>query len=303
MTYDLRAKLKRGENDRDWAIDDDYVQHNDSYSTWLRDLPEDLRITHLDDASPFLIPSHFVGNLHCLHYISLIIHHRPQLHVLLDTHDGAWKQQMVLCYAAVRNICRLHEAVTQSHGLLGLTYPNRGISSAIYTILTCIPLHLVKSRVDDMLGLDADLPQMAMNSLDPEVHGGTKALFVRHMRVLEQCVLIWRMPEIQTQVDTFRRILSADTNKPFELKPGWTFSSPAAAGPPGPWTSACDMMFQAPIGANYSTSAFALPTSAINWEHDIESPLSVGQAQPQASPSPGTDSEHVQQWNLGPTFE
>ena len=47
------------------------------------------------------------------------------------------------------------------------------------------------------------------------------------MRILEQCTAAWPMPEMQAQIDALREAFSADTSKPFMLKPSFPYNSPA----------------------------------------------------------------------------
>ena len=46
------------------------------------------------------------------------------------------------------------------------------------------------------------------------------------MRILEQCTPHWPMPEVHAQIDGLRVAFSADTSRPFELKPSFPFGSP-----------------------------------------------------------------------------
>jgi hypothetical protein len=47
------------------------------------------------------------------------------------------------------------------------------------------------------------------------------------MRILEQCMSHWPMPEMESQVNTLRVAFSADIDKPFELKPSFPYGSPS----------------------------------------------------------------------------
>jgi hypothetical protein len=49
------------------------------------------------------------------------------------------------------------------------------------------------------------------------------------MRVLETMAPSFPMPEMQQQVNSLRQAFSADTSKPFELKPTFPFGSPQVA--------------------------------------------------------------------------
>src|ERR1700712_2390782 len=49
------------------------------------------------------------------------------------------------------------------------------------------------------------------------------------MRILEKCTSSWPMPDMQQQIDALREAFSADTRKPFVLKPSFPYGSPVAA--------------------------------------------------------------------------
>ena len=137
----MYGKLRKKTSD--WALDPNFVGHNADFPIWLRELPEDMQIVYPQDGSPPWIPSHYVANMHCYHYLSVIMHFRPQLHAVSDSYDGIWKQHMISCYTAAKNLCRLQEAILKTYGLHGLLCMLRGISFTIYSILTCTMLHLV----------------------------------------------------------------------------------------------------------------------------------------------------------------
>ena len=67
---------------------------------------------------------------------------------------------------------------------------------------------------------------MAITSPDPELNLDAQDFFTRHMRILEQCTTSWPMPEMQAQIDALREAFSADTTKPFTLKPTFPYNSP-----------------------------------------------------------------------------
>jgi hypothetical protein len=54
------------------------------------------------------------------------------------------------------------------------------------------------------------------------------------MRVLEQCISAWRMPELEAQINTLRVAFSADVRKPFELKTSFRCGSPSEPYQPTP---------------------------------------------------------------------
>ena len=127
----------------DWALEPSFVAHNADYPAWLRQLPEDMQIVYPPNGSAPWIPSHYVANMHCYHYLGMIMHLRPQLHAVSDAYDSIWKQHMISCYSAAKNMCKLQEAVLKTYGLPGLLCMQRGISFTVYSVLTCTMLHLV----------------------------------------------------------------------------------------------------------------------------------------------------------------
>ena len=48
------------------------------------------------------------------------------------------------------------------------------------------------------------------------------------MRILEHCTSAWPNPEMQTQIDALREAFSADTSKPFQLRPSFPHGSPGS---------------------------------------------------------------------------
>ena len=76
--------------------------------------------------------------------------------------------------------------------------------------------------------------QIAITSPDPEFNSDAREFFTRHMRILERCSTAWPMPEIQAQIDSLKLAFSADTNRPFELKPSFPYGSPSEPYQPSP---------------------------------------------------------------------
>lgn len=76
--------------------------------------------------------------------------------------------------------------------------------------------------------------QIAITSPDPEFNSDAREFFTRHMRILERCSTAWPMPEIQAQIDSLRLAFSADTHRPFELKPSFPYGSPSEPYQPSP---------------------------------------------------------------------
>ncbi len=54
------------------------------------------------------------------------------------------------------------------------------------------------------------------------------------MRILEQCVSAWPMPEVEAQINALRVAFSANIDKPFELKPSFPYGSPSESYHPSP---------------------------------------------------------------------
>lgn len=54
------------------------------------------------------------------------------------------------------------------------------------------------------------------------------------MRILERCASSRAMPETKAQIDALREAFSADTSKPFELKPNFPYRSPSPNMQPSP---------------------------------------------------------------------
>ncbi|KAF2498297.1 hypothetical protein BU16DRAFT_548115 [Lophium mytilinum] len=291
-----RLRKKR----KDWALDPEFVQHNQNFPIWLRELPHDLQIAYPPDGSAPWIPSHFVANLHCYHLLSVIMHHRPQLHILSDSFDGSWKQHMIICYSAAKDMCKLQEAILKNYGLPGLLCMQRGISFTIYSVLTCTMLHLV-----------------AITSPDPELSGDAREFFVRHMRILETCTPSWPMPEMHEQVNTLRQAFSADTSKAFALKPSFPFGSPPpqsnssplstddAYRPRGPGPQS---PLEQPGQVHYHAHPITPPISASDSDPKTDSPvvqslamMAAGQRTPQTSNQ--IQMQEPVQWNPTRIFD
>ena len=139
----LYSKLHKTK--KDWALDPEFANHDLDFPKWLRELPRDLQIPLPPDGSAPYIPNTFIANMHCYHYLSAIMHHRPQIHSLEETADGGnWKQHILTCHDAAKRMCRIQESILQNYGLPGLLCMQRGMSFTIYCVLTCTMLHLVR---------------------------------------------------------------------------------------------------------------------------------------------------------------
>ena len=96
------------------------------------------------------------------------------------------------------------------------------------------------------------------------------------MRILESCMGAWPMPDMQKQVDSVREAFSADTRKPFVLKPSFPYGSPqstANATPPMshfrpalPRTASLDQQIDTQV--QHSQVSYA--------SHPITPPISAG---------------------------
>lgn len=195
---------------KDWGIDPEFQQLAKTITSYISDLPADLAIAFPADNSPPWLSSSFIGNLHAYHYLVIILYNRPQLSFLdPNTNRVEWKQHMLQSYNAAKALCRLQEAVVANFGLSGLQCMQRGFSFTVYAGLSCIVIHLV-----------------AIVSPDPDLNTDAREFFTRHMRIMEQVMEVWPMPELQTQIDTVREAFSADTRRPFVLKPSFPYGSP-----------------------------------------------------------------------------
>ncbi|KIH88085.1 C6 finger domain protein [Sporothrix brasiliensis 5110] len=222
----IYARIKRN---KDWGADPEFTRMNPLLHAWPNELPPDLAITFPADGTPPWIPSSFIGNMHSYYYLSILLLHRPQLQALPPSSpDGRWKQHMMVCYSSAKLLCRLEESILQSFGLNGLQNMQRGINFTIYSVLTCILVHLV-----------------ALTSPDPDFNTDAREYFTRHMRVLEKCMSSWPMADMQRQIDAMREAFSADVRKPFVLKPTFPYGSPSPSSshpsPPQQPTGASDV--------------------------------------------------------------
>ncbi|KAH7123954.1 hypothetical protein B0J11DRAFT_435570 [Dendryphion nanum] len=294
----MYGKLRKKTSD--WALDPSFVGHNADFPVWLRELPDDMQIIYPQDNSPPWIPSHYIANMHSYHHLGVIMHIRPQLHAVSDSYDGIWKQHMITCYTAAKNMCKLQEAVLKTYGLPGLLCMLRGINFTMYSVLTCTMLHLV-----------------AITCPDPDLNNDAREFFVRHMRILETCKHAWPMPEMQQQVDNLRQAFSADITKPFELKPTFPFGSPQVTTQGSPMSNqgsyrsrlpSQQSPLEQPGQVNYHTHPITPPISASDHDPKADSPvaqslvmMAAGQRAPQ--PSPGMQMQEPAQWNPQRIFD
>ncbi|PVI03710.1 hypothetical protein DM02DRAFT_520178 [Periconia macrospinosa] len=298
QTIHLHAKLRKKSDG--WALDPSFIGHNSTFSTWSRELPEDLQIVYPLDGSIPAVSSHFIANMHSYQQLAIIMHLRPQLHAVSDSYDGVWKQHMVTCYSAAKNLCMLQEAILKYHGLPGLLCMLRGISFTIYSVLTCTMLHLV-----------------AITCPDPELNSDAREFFVRHMRILETCTPVWPMPEMHQQVNNLRLAFSADITKPFELKPSFPFGSPRVVAQTSPTSNSGSYRSRLPSQhspldhpgqINYHTHPITPPISTSEHDTKADSPvaqslvmMASGQRAPQ--PSTGMQMQEPVQWTPQPILD
>lgn len=142
----LYAKLRKTKED--WALDPEFANHDQDFPLWLSVLPRDLQIVLPADGSPPYLPSTFVANMHCYHYLSTIMHHRPQIRSLENVADeNSRKRHMIICHDAAKKMCRIQESILQNFGLHSMLLMQRGMSFTIYCVLTCTMMHLVSDAV------------------------------------------------------------------------------------------------------------------------------------------------------------
>ncbi|EGY17285.1 uncharacterized protein VDAG_00967 [Verticillium dahliae VdLs.17] len=265
---------------KDWGVDPDFVQLNPSLNSWLNDLPGDLSVTFPPDGSAPWLSSPFIGNLHSYYYLAQILLHRPQL-AFLDPNgaDGQWKHHMMICYNSAKALCRLQEAVVNSFGFTGLQCMQRGFSFTIYCGLTCIVLHLVG---------------VAITSPDPDLNVDARDYFARHMRVLERVMSVWPMADLQKPVDAVREAFSADTRKPFVLKPSFPYGSPHSSNQsPSPHINTgyrpSPLSQAGSLEPRLDTQNMHQQHSQVSYSHPMTPPISAGPLDTR-SDSPGVQS-------------
>lgn len=135
---------------KDWALDPTFTVRNDVLPTWLNQLPPDFQMQYPDDDSaPFLGNDHFVAYVHVYHHLVVVMHHRPQLHTLLEKGDQGFRKELDTCLDSAVMMCRVQEALLRDFGMHGLQFMLRGINFTIYCVLTCTMLHLVSAIVLD----------------------------------------------------------------------------------------------------------------------------------------------------------
>jgi hypothetical protein len=140
--YNIYGRIKEK---KELGIDQEFAQLNPSFDAWINDLPGDLQITFPPDGSPPRLASHFIGNLHTYHFLSIILLHQLQLTCMESTGlNKDWKYHIIVCYTSAKRLCRLQESIVQSFGITGLLCMQRGIDFTIHCVLTCTTLYLVR---------------------------------------------------------------------------------------------------------------------------------------------------------------
>ncbi|RMD40078.1 hypothetical protein DV735_g5044, partial [Chaetothyriales sp. CBS 134920] len=215
LITDVAGRVKR---EKSAALGEELMAYNAMFVQWPKELPPDLRVAFPADGSKVTLPSHFIGNMHTQYHLGIVMLRRPQFTAAKEFgKDSEWRKHMTVCYNSAKMLCRLQEAVLSQFDLTGLMCMQRGINFTIYTILTCVMIHLI-----------------AITHPDPEFNADAKDYFVRHMRILERCKSSWVVPETEAQIDALREAFSVDLNKPFELKPSFPYGSPMSGSQPSP---------------------------------------------------------------------
>lgn len=113
------------------------------------------------------------------------------------------------------------------------------------------------------------------------------------MRILEKISPAWPMPEAKAQVDSLRQAFSADTSRPFELKPNFPYGSPAMQETPSPLM---DNVYRSQI-----------PAHQLSQQHPAGSIDMIANSTASADPSIANLSPEPmmpqQQWNPSKIFE
>ncbi|KAI0021167.1 hypothetical protein F4780DRAFT_770386 [Xylariomycetidae sp. FL0641] len=307
LVHRMNKVYSRIKKKKDWALDPDFVVINPQLSAWPNELPPDVCLSFPPDGSPPWLPSHFIGNLHSYYHLAVMMLHRPQLNFLEPmAADGQWKSHMMLSYSSAKALCRIQESMLQSFGLSGLQCMQRGISFTIYSILTCVVLHLV-----------------ALTSPDPELNTDARDYFTRHMRILEKTMHSWPLPEMHKQIDAVREAFSADVRKPFVLKPSFPYGSPHSshASPPRANTFKPPMLRTTSLDPNldpqagqHSTVSYAnhpiTPISAGSGDNKSDSPsvqslsmMAPGQGSHASSMPHGMSMPDHSSWNPSRIFD
>lgn len=100
------------------------------------------------------------------------------------------------------------------------------------------------------------------------------------MRLLEKCMHAWPMPDMQRQIDSIREAFSADTRKPFILKPSFPYGSPISANNSSPPRSIPSYRPSLPRNASMDQQTIdtqgAVQHTQVSYSGHPISPISVG---------------------------
>ena len=165
--------------------------------------------------------------------------------------------------------------------------------------------------------LSANLTQVALTSPDPDLNQDAREYFTRHMRVLEKCISSWPMPDMQQQIDALREAFSADTRKPFVLKPSFPYGSPSPTPPRSQSYRQPTLVRQPgleqhaqPPQVSYTNHPISPPISAGGVDTKSDSPavqslvmMASGQRAPQQSMPSGVPMTDSSGWNPAVIFE
>ncbi|OAA56370.1 Transcription factor [Cordyceps fumosorosea ARSEF 2679] len=203
-----------GKVDARLATETEFLRHKSTLEMWLNSLPARLALDRGSEGSCLNISSAFVGHLHAFYCLGLIMLNRVQLPLYNQhTANAQWLTHMLLCHAAAKEQCRLHEAIIQQFGLRGVQCMQRGANFTIYCMLLCVAVHLA-----------------ALTSPDPRLHSDAADYLVRQMRLLESCQNLWPSPELAAEVCKLRELLSdREPNASCSKDTTWTEDAGAAA--------------------------------------------------------------------------
>jgi hypothetical protein len=283
----LYLRLKKKTN---WGTQPEYLAFEQTMNSFLPSLPPELMIEYPRDSMslPWL-PSAFLGNLHSYYYLSIILFHRGVLGFLdASINKSLWKRHMMICYNSAKRLCQLQEATKKQFGLLGLQSMQRGFSFTVYAGLSCVVLHLV-----------------AIVSPDADLNGDAREYFERHMRVMEEVMQVWPMPDLLKQIDAFREAFSANLDEPFVLRPESLYIRPdhssskqSAQQPPqyikSEPTDTVSFHYHQPTGQQPKMSLLDTPEAG---------PVSNVSAPLEAQDIPLTSLSTYQNWNPAPIFQ
>lgn len=118
--------------------------------------------------------------------------------------------------------------------------------------------------------------QVALTSPDPELNSDARDYFTRHMRILEKTMHSWPLPEMVKQINALREAFSADTRKPFVLKPSFPYGSPHPSSHSSPPTANTYKLQSSPMDP--SMDPHTGHHSQVSYANHPITPISVGSA-------------------------